>query len=177
MSLRACPIGFLQAADAVSAMSGSETSRDWQVVIFIVNDKANHVGLSIPMLGLADLSLLGARISPWDGSPLPKGGRVFFDMSIDRPDAALAFLRQPGLLTPAIIAQEKLSRGWHLTCDAPDYVRTMRCRRSLDPSDMNCVEWIVHAMELGGRDMPFDILTPTDLHHWCRANLAGRKAG
>ncbi|SVC65370.1 uncharacterized protein METZ01_LOCUS318224, partial [marine metagenome] len=34
----------------------------WHIVIFMVNGKANHVGLSIPNYGLADLSLHGARI-------------------------------------------------------------------------------------------------------------------
>ncbi len=156
-------------------MPYSKTSRDWQAVIFVVNGKANHVGLSIPAVGLADLSLLGARVSPWDSSPLPKGDRVFFEIRIEYPDKALAFLRQPGLLTPAIIAQEKACKGWHLTCEAPDYVRTMRSTRSLDPSDMNCVEWIVRALELGGWEMPIEILTPTDLHHWCLANLEEAK--
>ena len=169
--MRASPTAFYPIADTACGMPRSATSGNWQVVIFIVQGKANHVGLSIPALGLADLSLLGARISPWDSSPLPKGDRIFFDIRVDRPDEAVAFLRQPGLLTAAIIAQEKRSRGWHLTCDAPDYVRTMRSQRSLDPGDMNCVEWIVRSMELGGWEMPADILTPTDLHRWCRANL------
>jgi hypothetical protein len=140
----------------------------WHVVIFMVNGKANHVGLSIPNYGLADLSLLGARIVPWDGPKLPKGERYFFEIKISSPSDALEFLQRPSVLTFEIIKQEKASRGWHLTDDAPDFVRQLRNLRSRDPSDMNCVEWIVYALELGGLPMPLDILTPTELLNWCK---------
>lgn len=146
----------------------------WQIVIFLVEGKPNHAGLSIPGCGLADLSLLGARIIDWNGASLPKGERAFFDVQIPHPHTALEFLRQPGLLTSEIIKQERACRGWHLTPDAPDFVRTMRNVRSKNPQDMNCVEWIVFAMELGGLDMPMDLLTPTDLYEWCNQRTSGR---
>jgi hypothetical protein len=147
-------------------------SGSWQVVIFMVNGKANHVGLSIPGHGLADLSLLGARVVPWDAPSLPKGDRIYFDIQVQRPTQALSFLHQPGLLTPAIIKQEKASRGWHLTHDAPDFVRHLRSLRSRNPDDMNCVEWIVYGLESGGVDLPDDVLTPTELLDWCRRHCA-----
>jgi hypothetical protein len=147
-------------------------STKWQVVIFMVEGKANHAGLSIPVHGLADLSLRGARVVPWDAPSLPKGERLFFDIVIPAPDRTLDFLNRPGLLTAAIITQEKKAKGWHLSFDAPDFVRTLRSRRSHDPDDMNCIEWIVHALELGGVDMPADVLTPTDLMRWCEAHCA-----
>ena len=140
----------------------------WEVVIFVFNGKANHVGLSIPNYGLADLSLLGARIISWDGPSLPKGERHFFEIQIPVPGDALFFLQRPGLLTSEIIKQEKACKGWHLTDDAPDFVRRLRNLRSRDPSDMNCVEWIVYALELGGLSMPLNILTPTELLNWCQ---------
>ena len=143
----------------------------WHVVIFMVNGKANHVGLSTPNYGLADLSLLGARIISWDGPSLPKGERFFFEIRIPSPGDALDFLQHPCLLTLDIIKQEKACRGWHLTDDAPDFVLQLRNLRSLDPSDMNCVEWIVYAMELGGLPMPLDILTPTELLNWCKTYI------
>lgn len=142
-------------------------SNHWEVVIFLVNGKANHVGLSIPHHGLADLSLLGARVIPWDGPSLPKGERQLYKIEIPKPHEALMFLQRPGLLTWEIIKQEKQCRGWHLTEDAPDYVRNLRDVRSRNPSDMNCVEWIVYALELGGVSMPMEILTPTELLEWC----------
>ena len=147
-----------------------DMASQWEVVIFMVSGKANHVGLSIPNHGLADLSLLGARITSWDGPSLPKGERHFFKIQIPLPQDALAFLQRPALLTRKIIEQEKACRGWHLTDDAPDFVRQMRNLRSRDPGDMNCVEWIVYALELGGLSMPLDILTPSELLNWCRQN-------
>ena len=142
-------------------------SEHWQVVIFLVRGKANHAGLSIPGHGLADLSLRGARVVPWDAPSLPKGEPIFFDITLEDPARALAHLQQPGLLNAEIIRQEKARRGWHLTDDAPDFIRTLRSRRSCDPEDMNCVEWIVHALELGGLNLPDDVLTPAELLRWC----------
>lgn len=140
---------------------------EWQVVIYMVDGKANHVGLSIPEHGFADLSLLGARVVPWSHERLPKGERLFYPVTLSKPEEALAFLKKPGLLCAPILAQERASRGWHLTRDAPDYVRVLRDRRSCDPEDMNCVEWVVHALELGGLAIPHDVLTPTELKAWC----------
>lgn len=152
----------------ITKMPELEMERQWEIVIFIVNGKANHVGLSIPNYGFADLSLLGARLIAWDGPSFPKGERHFFKVIIPSPSDALSFLQQPGLLTLEIIEQEKKCRGWHLTHDAPDFVRLLRNQRSRDPSDMNCVEWILYAMELGGLSIPSDILTPTELLNWCK---------
>lgn len=143
----------------------------WHLVIFLINGKPNHVGLSIPGLGLADLSLLGARIVPWTEKSIPKGERLFYEFAITKPDQAIEFLKQPGLLMKEIIREEKACRGWYLTEDAPDLVRKYHTVRSLDVNNMNCVEWIVRAIELGGVPMPMDVLTPTDLLNWCKLHL------
>jgi hypothetical protein len=147
----------------------------WQVVVFMVNGKANHVGLSIPGVGLADLSFFGARVVSWDSTSLPKGERLYFNLSIPMSNLALEFLQQAALLTFAIIDQEKKCRGWHLTKDAPDYVRQLRNLRSRDINDMNCVEWIVRSLEVGGIEMPDEVLTPTELLNWCRENCSETK--
>lgn len=147
-----------------------DTPDIWKIVIFMVKGKANHSGLSIPSHGLADLSLLGARVVPWSSPSLPKGEQLYFDIMVPSPDLSLAFLRQPGLLMLPIIKQEKKCRGWHMTEDAPDYVRQFRDQRSIDPKNMNCVEWILYGLELGGVIFPDNILTPTELLLWCRAN-------
>lgn len=141
----------------------------WYVVVFMVNGKANHCGLSVPGAGFADNSLLGARVVPWSHDHLPKGERLMFPVSVPDAEAAIRFLEQPGQLCAPILAQERRARGWHLTIDAPDFVRTLRSTRSLDVDDMNCVEWIVRALELGGRPAPMSIMTPTELLHWCEA--------
>jgi hypothetical protein len=155
----------------MSSLNNVEISL-WQVVVFMINGKANHVGLSIPGRGLADLSLLGARVVAWDATSLPKGERLYFNISIPIPNLALEFLQQAALLTFAIIDQEKTCRGWHLTEDAPDFVRRLRNLRSRDINDMNCVEWIVRSLEVGGVDMPDEVMTPTELLNWCRENCS-----
>lgn len=137
----------------------------------MVADKANHCGLSVPGHGFADNSLLGARVVPWSHGHLPKGERLHYAVSVPNPDAALAFLQQPGQLCAPILSQERQHRGWHLTRDAPDFVRTLRARRSLNPDDMNCVEWITRALEVGGVPVPPGVLTPTDLRYWCVAGF------
>jgi hypothetical protein len=154
----------------------TEAGIRWQVVIFMVAGKANHCGLSIPALGLADNSLLGARIVPWTHDHLPKGERLFYDVEVPDPDAALAFLRRPGILCQPILEQERACRGWHLTVDAPDFVRTLRSTRSRNPKDMNCVEWIVHALELGGVPVPMSVMTPTELWEWAEAGYPREEA-
>lgn len=149
----------------------------WEVVIFMVDGKANHVGLSIPERGLADLSLLGARIIPWSNERMPKGERLRYPIVLSRPGQALTFLKKPGLLCAPILKQERACRGWHLTRDAPDYVRVLRDQRSRDPQNMNCVEWIVHSLELGGLAMPDDVLTPTELRAWCEEHVGQLSSG
>ena len=36
---------------------------------------------------------------------------------------------------------------------------------------MNCVEWIVYALELGGLEIGDDVMTPTELQNWCQNNM------
>lgn len=136
----------------------------------MVDNKANHCALSIPNRGMADLSLLGARIIPWDQGAMPKGERLFYDINVKNTEVALTFLSQPGELAWPIRKEEKKFRGWHLTEIAPDHVRTFHDKRSIDPEDMNCVEWIVRALELGGvENFDDQVLTPTELKNWCES--------
>lgn len=148
--------------------SGLVKGAFWSIVIFLVEGKANHGGLDIPGLGLADLSLLGARIVSWNNKQLPKGDKLYFKVFLPNPATAIDFLKKPGLLMREIREEEKKSRGWHLTADAPDLVRKYHSTRSMDEDDMNCIEWILRALELGGVFIPLDILTPTELLAWCR---------
>lgn len=144
-------------------------SPQWQAVIFMINGKANHVGLSIPEVGLADLSLLGARIIPWTHPKLPNGDRLFFNLFVPEPEKAHDFLKRPGVLCQPILEQERANRGWYATWDAPDFVRTLRNERSTDPANMNCIEWIVYALELAGVSVPPAVMTPTEFLNWCQA--------
>ena len=134
----------------------------------MVNGKANHCGVSVPGGGFADNSLLVPRGAVVARAPTE--GRAADVSGVGAGcEAAIRFLEQPGQLCAPILEQERRARGWHLTIDAPDFVRTLRSTRSLDLEDMNCVEWIVRALELGGRPAPMSIMTPTELLHWCEA--------
>lgn len=139
----------------------------WKIVIFFYNGKANHCGLLLPSNELADNSLLGARIISCGHASFPRGEPRYYPISLKDQTKACHFLKQPGKLSEAILAMERGQRGWHLTADAPDFIRTIRSVRSVNTDDMNCVEWIARALEVGGVHVPLSILTPSDLHFWC----------
>jgi hypothetical protein len=153
-----------EAATAVPA----QVDNAWDLLVFVVDDIAHHVGLRIPRLGIADLSLRGARIIAPDDPSLPKGELVALPLWLPSPAAALEFLRQPGALDRRIVAEERNCRGWHLTPPAPDFVRTFRDTRSHDVDEMNCVEWIARGLELGGMEMPDWVMTPNEIARWAR---------
>lgn len=143
----------------------------WFLTVMVIDGKGNHAGIYIPEHGFADLSLAGARIVPLDDPRFPKGIPESFPIVIPDPAPALAFLKRSGSLCREIIAEERACRGWHLTPDAPDYVLKLRDWRSDDPRNMNCVEWIAHAIELGGGHVPKDILTPEQIRQWAKTHL------
>ena len=151
----------------IGSVADSGKPRTWSIVVFLVDGNENHCGLDIPGVGLADCSLAGARIIDWQHRSLPKGDRLFFEIDVPKPEGAVAFASLPCTLTYPIIAQEKRQRGWHLTRDAPNFVRTLRRTRSRNPKDLNCVEWLWFVLEQGGRSVPDDVLTPTELAAWC----------
>jgi hypothetical protein len=155
--------------EAVIAIPASApVDNAWDLLVFYVDGNANHVGLRIPRIGIADLSLRGARIIALDDPSLPKGELMALPLWLPSPAAALDFLLQPGALDRRIVAQERLCRGWHLTPPAPDFVRTFREMRSLDVDQMNCVEWIARALELGGMEVPDWVMTPDEIARWAR---------
>lgn len=156
-------------SEAVIAVPASAPADNaWELLVFVVDNIAHHVGLRIPRIGIADLSLRGARIIAADDPSLPKGELVALPLRLPSPAAALDFLQQPGALDRRIVAQERNCRGWHLTPPAPDFVRTFRETRSLDVDQMNCVEWIARALELGGMEMPDWVMTPGEIARWAR---------
>jgi hypothetical protein len=154
-------------SEAVRAAAGL-VDNAWELLVFVVDNVAHHVGLRIPRLGIADLSLRGARIIAPDDPSLPKGDLVALPLWLPSPAAALDFLQQPGALDRRIVAQERNCRGWHLTPPAPDFVRTFRETRSRDVDEMNCVEWLARALELGGMEMPDWVMTPSEIARWAR---------
>jgi hypothetical protein len=158
----------MQSEAVIAAPAPAPVDNAWELLVFVADNIAHHVGLRIPQIGIADLSLRGARIIAPDDPSLPKGELVALPLWLPSPAAALDFLQQPGALDRRIVAQERNCRGWHLTPPAPDFVRTFRETRSLDADQMNCVEWIARALELGGMEMPDWVMTPNEIARWAR---------
>ena len=144
----------------------------WFIVIFVIDGKGNHVGLYSPSIGLADLSLAGARIINIENPKFPEGVSEYFPITISNQLTTVGFLEKTGALCKEILDKERAFKGWHLTKDAPDFVLTLREKRSRNTINMNCVEWIVRALELGGTEVPNNILTPDQLWHWCKGNTS-----
>ncbi len=141
---------------------------DWKVHFFDVNGVLYHLALFNPEVGYSDLSLLGARIIQRDDPYFPRGNVCTYSVQVPNPEKMIAFLNEPNLIMMAIIDQERSYTGWHLLPDSPDFVLTLRKIRSKDPAEMNCVEWIVFALELGGVDIPDDVLTTRAFRSWLR---------
>ena len=138
----------------------------WRVYFFSVNDVLYHLALYHPEVGYGDLCLLGARIFDREDPFFPRGEQSVFAVEVPDPEAMIAFMRKPNLLCSEIIDQERKRVGWHLLPEAPDFVLTLRSRRSEDPDNMNCVEWIVFALQQGGVKVPFNILTTSEFRKW-----------
>jgi hypothetical protein len=158
----------MESEAAIAVPTSAPVDNVWELLVFVLDNIAHHVGLRIPRIGIADLSLRGARIIAPDDPSLPEGELVALPLWLPSPAAALDFLRQPGALDRRIVAQERNCRGWHLTPPAPDFVRSFRETRSLDVDQMNCVEWIARALELGGMEVPDWVMTPGEIARWAR---------
>jgi hypothetical protein len=86
-------------------------------------------GLLIPGLGIADLSLRGARIINARRSIPSQGDVEAVPLWLPSPARALISFSSPARSIAASVAQERAGRGWHLTPPAPDFVRTFRATR------------------------------------------------
>jgi hypothetical protein len=142
-----------------------------KIVIFMVDSYPNHCGLFIPNLGLYDNSFLGTRCITKIDSKFPKGSMKKYDIEVPEISKVIDFFSKLNFLPREIIQMEKKQRGWHLTKRAPDYVLKMRKSRSKSTNSLNCVEWILLGLEMGGLPLPDYILTPNQLMEWCEQNL------
>ena len=64
-----------------------------------------------------------------------------------------------------------LNECWYKKTESANYILEFRDKRSKSPDDMNCIEWIAYALELGGLDIPENILTADRLQTWASKNL------
>ena len=98
---------------------------------------------------------------------VPKGVKI----SLSKRDKALNFLKKPALLTDKIIKKEKSARGWFTKIESANYILEFRDKRSKNSDDMNCIEWLVYGLEVGGIKIPNQVLTAERLNTWANENL------
>ena len=145
--------------------------KNFQLLIFLLENYPYHSAIYIENLGLADLSLLGSKITSEKNFDKNNYKTIFFNLNFKNKKKVISFLNTPCLITKKIINKEKKNRGWFRTAKSADYILEHRKIRSTDIFDMNCIEWIIYAMTLGNLAIPYDILTAKQLLHWSKKNL------
>ena len=58
-----------------------------------------------------------------------------------------------------------------MKAESADYILKFRNKRSKDIDDMNCIEWLVYGIELGGLEISDDVLTASTIYNWAKNNL------
>lgn len=142
-----------------------------QLIILNKENLAYHAGVYLDGLGIIDLSLLGSKVSKINEYNFANCKCDFFKINIKDRKKLTKFFQKPALLTDKIIKKEKSSKGWAMKTESADFILNFRQKRSKDLNDMNCIEWLIYGMELGGLEMPSDILTAGKLLDWAKKNL------
>ncbi len=142
-----------------------------QLIILNKENLAYHAGVYLDGLGIVDLSLLGSKVSKINEYNFANCKCDFFKINIKDRENLIKFFQKPALLTDKIIKKEKSSKGWAMKAESADFILNFRKQRSKDLNDMNCIEWLIYGMELGGIEIPSDILTAGKLLDWAKKNL------
>lgn len=142
-----------------------------QLIILNKENLAYHAGVHLDGLGIIDLSLLGSKVTKINEYNFANCKCDFFKINIKDREKLTKFFQEPALLTDKIIKKEKSSKGWAMKTESADFILNFRQKRSKDLNDMNCIEWLIYGMELGGLEMPSDILTAGKLLDWAKKNL------
>ena len=58
-----------------------------------------------------------------------------------------------------------------MSAESADFILNFRNSRSKNTDDMNCIEWLVYGLELGGLNIPSEVLTAEKLFKWAKINL------
>ena len=146
----------------------------FKLAIFLLEDYPYHAAI-IKDRKISDLSLLGARTIDINDFDFEIYKTVLFDLKINNKDNVLKHLNKPSIITKKIIEKERKERGWFRTKDSADYILKFREERSKNLDDMNCIEWIVYALEIGNYVIPNNILTAKKLYDWSNDNLKKNK--
>lgn len=143
-----------------------------QLIILKKEGEPYHAALFLYNEGIIDLSLLGSKTTPNINDYNFGGCRCdFFKINLNKKKEVINFLKKPAILTDKIIKKEKSSKGWYKKTESANYILEFRDKRSKSSDDMNCIEWIAYALELGGLDIPENILTADRIQTWADKNL------
>ena len=156
----------------IDSMKEKLPNKDFdQLIILNKENLAYHAGVYLDGLGIIDLSLLGSKVSKINEYNFANCKCDFFKINIKNREKLTKFFQKPALLTDKIIKKEKSSKGWAMKTESADFILNFRQKRSKDLNDMNCIEWLIYGMELGGLEIPSDILTAGKLLDWAKKNL------
>lgn len=142
-----------------------------QLIILFKNKKPYHAAIYVENLGIVDLSLLGSKVSKIKDYNFSECKCNFFEIEVKEKDQMVNFFNEPAVLTDKIIKKEKSSKGWAMSAESADFILNFRNSRSKNTDDMNCIEWLVYGLEVGGIKIPNQVLTAERLNIWANENL------
>ena len=142
-----------------------------QLIILFKKEEPYHSAIYIKDLGIIDLSLLGSKITKKEEYNFAGCKCNFFKLKTKNKEEMVNFLKEPAVLTEKIIKKEKSSKGWAMKAESANYILKFRNSRSKNIEDMNCIEWLVHGLEIGGIQIPEDVLTADRLKIWAEKKL------
>ena len=150
-----------------------QVTRDilYQLVILIKNKHPYHAAIFTTEKGFIDLTLLGNKFTEPNSYFIEDCTFEFYKIKILEKQKMINFLNKPTLLTEKIIKKEKSEKGWFRKAESADYILKFRNKRTADADDMNCIEWLIHGLEIGGMKIPQNILTASQLRNWSLKNL------
>ena len=146
-----------------------------KLAIFLIEKYPYHAAIIINNKKISDLSLLGSRIVELSNFDFKNYISFFYDLNCNNTNDVIDHLSKPIVISRKIINKERGERGWFKSKISADYILEFRNKRSKNIDDMNCIEWIALALEIGGYNLPDDILTASKLFDWSNKNLIKTK--
>ena len=143
----------------------------FKLAVFLLEKYPYHAAIIINNKQISDLSLLGSRVIELSSFDFKNYISFFYDLNLDNSYKVISHLSKPIIISRKIIDKERNERGWFKTKFSADYILEFRNKRSKNFDDMNCIEWIAYALELGNYKIPDDILTASKLFDWSNENL------
>lgn len=143
----------------------------FKLAIFLLDDYPYHSAIIIKEKKIADLSLLGSKIINFNMYDLSNYKSFIFRLNLKNHNQVINFLNKPMIISKKIIDKERSQRGWYKKKESADYILKFRNNRSRDLDDVNCIEWITYALEIGKYIIPMNVLTASQLFEWAKKNL------